>query len=118
VIEQREDMSIIYVIFMTAVILALVIVFGIRSRYAANPVRRGRHDGAQSNNQFVAGAREDASAKHTTRPAITRHRRFARRGRPIFPGAASPRLFDQRGGPWPNITATLEPGLVFARRST
>jgi hypothetical protein len=84
VIDEREGMGIIYAVFMTAVILALVIVFGIRSRYAANPVRRGRHDDAQSSNQFVAKAREDASAKHMTRPAITRHRRLARRGRPIF----------------------------------
>jgi hypothetical protein len=47
-IEEREDVSIIYVVLMTAVILTLVVLFGIRSRYAANPVRHGRHDGAQS----------------------------------------------------------------------
>jgi len=70
VIDEREGMGIIYVVFMTAVILALVIVFGIRSRYAANPVRRGRHDDAQSSNQFVAGARAECPVERQkwTRP--------------------------------------------------
>ena len=94
-IDEREGMSVIYVVFMTAVILALVILLGLRSRYAVNPVRRDRHDGAQSSNESVDRARGDASMKHATRPAITRHRRIFRRGRPIFPRAASPRLFDQ-----------------------
>ena len=55
-IYEREIMSIIYVVFTTSVVLALVIIFGIRSRYAANPVRHGRHDGAQSGNESVNGA--------------------------------------------------------------
>ena len=40
-IDEREGMSIIYVVFMTAVILALVIFFGLRSRYTANRVSLG-----------------------------------------------------------------------------
>jgi hypothetical protein len=91
VIDEREGMSIIYVVFMTAVILALVIVFGIRSRYAANPVRRGRHDGAQSSNQFVPGARGGVGETHGSmgdKPDIVGLRGGAAR-------FASPRLFDQ-----------------------
>ena len=33
-IDEREGMSIIYVVFMTTVMVALVILFGLRSRYA------------------------------------------------------------------------------------
>ena len=55
-IDERESMSIIYVVFTTSVIFAFVIIFGIRSRYAASPVRRSRHDGAQSGNESVDGA--------------------------------------------------------------
>jgi len=40
VIAEREGMSIIYVVFMTTVIVALVILFGLRSRYAADSVDR------------------------------------------------------------------------------
>ena len=45
-IDEKEGMSIIYVVFMTAVMLALVIFFGLRSRYAANHVSLAKHDGA------------------------------------------------------------------------
>ena len=38
-IDEREGISIIYVVFMTAVILALVIFFGLRSHYTANASR-------------------------------------------------------------------------------
>ena len=38
-IDEREGMSI-YVVFMTTVIVALVILFGLRSRYAADSVDR------------------------------------------------------------------------------
>jgi len=55
-IDERESMSIIYVVFTTSVIFAFVIIFGIRSRYAASPVRRSRRDGAQSGNESVDGA--------------------------------------------------------------
>ena len=45
-IDEKEGMSVIYVVFMTAVMLALVIFFGLRSRYAANQTRLARHNGA------------------------------------------------------------------------
>jgi hypothetical protein len=45
-IDEREGVSIIYVVFMTGVMLALVIFFGLRSRYAANQMNLSRHDGA------------------------------------------------------------------------
>ena len=44
-IDEREN-SIIYVVFMTASILALVVLFALRSRYTANQVSLGGHDGA------------------------------------------------------------------------
>jgi len=45
-IDEKESMSIIGVVFMTAVILALAIIFGLRSRYAANRKSLAGHDGA------------------------------------------------------------------------
>ena len=45
-IDEREGLRIIRVVFMTAVILALVIFFGLRSHYAANHVSLAGHDGA------------------------------------------------------------------------
>ena len=79
-VDEREEMSILYVIFVIAVILALVIVFGVRARYATNPVRRSRYDGASSD-KFFDGARGDASVKHDRKPDIVR----CAAGPPIFP---------------------------------
>lgn len=39
-IGEREGMCIIYVVFMTTDILALVILFGLRSHYAASQISR------------------------------------------------------------------------------
>jgi|SoiMethySBSTD1v2_1073268.scaffolds.fasta_scaffold79380_1 hypothetical protein len=42
-VDEREGMSIFYVVCMTAVILALVILFALRSHYITNQVSLGRH---------------------------------------------------------------------------
>jgi hypothetical protein len=42
--DERESMSIIYLVCMTAVILALVIFFALRSRYAAKQLNLAGHD--------------------------------------------------------------------------
>ncbi len=43
-IGERESMSIIYALYMTAVILALIVLFELQSRYAAKQLNLSEHD--------------------------------------------------------------------------
>ena len=48
-----EGMSGVPVVLMTAVVLILVIFFGLRSRYVRKPLRRGRHAAHEPAKNFL-----------------------------------------------------------------